>query len=114
MPILVYTGMGVKFEASMSSFSCFSACFMRTAARQARFAWSLRSMGAPKNETMASPIYLSIVPFCSSTISLIKVRYRFRISTRCSGVTFSERVEKLFMSVNRAVMCFSWPPSFIV
>jgi len=36
----------------------------------------------------------------------------FKIATNSSGVTSSLNEEKLLISVNNAVICFSSPPSF--
>ncbi len=56
-------------------------------------------------------MYLSSVPPSSCTMSVQAVRYSFMSSTSGPDASFSENVEKLWMSEKYAVISASWPPS---
>src|SRR6266545_4170695 len=84
-----------------------------SAALHARSAWSGCSCGAPQNAMIASPMYLSRVPWFSETmISVIGVRYSFRSSRRTCGSSFSEMDVNPRMSLNRTVRTRFSPPSW--
>ena len=60
---------------------------------------------------MQSPMYLSTVPPCWKTTSVISVRYSRSISATCSGSTFSEIDVKPRMSEKSTVTMRRLDPS---
>ncbi len=62
---------------------------------------------------IASPMYLSTVPICPRTMSVIGVRYSFKNIVSSTAEKFSERVVNERRSQNISVSLRCWPPSSI-
>src|SRR5262249_20861039 len=81
-----------------------------SAARTALVACAGSSSGAPNIAAMASPMYLSTKPPCTSMMSVIAERYSFMSATISPGLLFSESVEKPATSEKNEVMVGVSPP----
>ncbi len=77
---------------------------MKSAASTPCMACSASESGAPQNDMIASPMYLSMVPRFSWMTSVIAVRYAFIMSLRPSGVSPSEIEVKSRTSEKSTVM----------
>ncbi len=82
-----------------------------SAERQAQRACSSSGRGAPQKAMMASPMYLSTVPRCSRTVSLMRSKYSPSAATSWAGSIASDKVVNPAMSEKSVVMTSFSPPS---
>ena len=91
--------------ASASAASVLIACWMSSAARQARKAWSSRATGAPNKAMMPSPVNLSTVPPYRCTTAADRLNTAAMMSRSRSGSRLAARSIERTTSANSTVTC---------
>ena len=109
IPILSLTGASPC--ASRCRFSWVTSFWISRAQLTAWKAWSASVSGAPNTSMAPSPMYLSTMPWLIEQAQVMRVKYRFSISTSAFGSICSEIFVKPVMSANRTLPSICLPLS---